>query len=85
MSKKDLYLNVRKLVKEMTGDDGEIISKQGGRHPKIRCTILGTSQDFPLPSKELNAGSSEKNYYSQMRRKITERIEQVQNRQQLQQ
>lgn len=67
-------------IEKIAGSRPEYIPVKG-RHAKIRLTILGTPQDFAIMSKDFRAGCEKNNFYSQMRRKINARIEQVRARQ----
>jgi hypothetical protein len=66
-------------IEKAFGMKAEYIPERG-RHSKVRIQILGTTQDFPIPTKEFSAGRAKKNFYSQMRRRINDRIEAVKAR-----
>ena len=68
------------VVEKLTGQKAVYIPFRG-RHAKVRTLIFGTEQDFRIITKEFRSGCQKKNYYSQMRRKINERIEAVKARQ----
>lgn len=81
MSKeKEVRREILEWIEKETGNRAEFIPEKG-RHSKVRCQIHGTSQEFPVPDKDFRAGSAKKNFYSQMRRKINERVEAVKARQ----
>lgn len=77
---KDVIREILKKVGEMAGSKAEYVPTKG-RHSKVRVEILGTFQEFPIPTKEFRSGSVKNNFYSQMNRKISERIVAVKARQ----
>lgn len=68
-------------IEKIAGSKPEYLPIRGRRHAKVRLTILGTTQDFAITSKDFRAGCEKNNFYSQMRRKINERVELVKARQ----
>lgn len=79
MAKKSDLDEILRVFEELTGSKPTFIPTKG-RHSKVRTYILGTTQDFPVPS-EFRSGCAKNNFYSQMRRKVNERIEAVKARQ----
>jgi metal-dependent hydrolase (beta-lactamase superfamily II) len=74
--------DIREIVEKMeewTGKKVEIVG--GKRHHRVRLILENTVQEFAIPTKEFAAGCAKNNFYSSMRRKINQRIEQIRARQ----
>lgn len=69
---------IRIKLSELTGREVEFAA--GTKHPRIRLILENTIQEFAIPRK-FEAGCSKNNFYSGMRRKINQRIEQIKARQ----
>lgn len=71
-------IEIKKKFIELTGREVEFLS--GTKHPRIRLVLENTIQEFAIPRK-FEAGCAKNNFYSGMRRKINQRIEQIKARQ----
>lgn len=65
-------------VERITGLRPELTN--GSKHYRARIAIEGTMQEFAIP-KRFKAGCEKNNFYSSMRKKINQRIEQIKARQ----
>lgn len=67
-----------RILEELTGS--VVVLIPGSKHNKAQFALENTEQEFAIP-KEFRSGCSKKNFYSGMRRKIKERVEQIKARQ----
>jgi hypothetical protein len=77
--KKQEEREIIEFMERITGNKVEIVP--GSNHPRVRLILEGSVQEFAIPQKNFEAGCAKKNFYSSMRRKINDRIEQIRARQ----